>query len=83
MFFIYSDLAPGLDYLIYVIAENGITDQLQLPDRLQSLGTSVTVTTRGGEVTNVTMETGIIRTVVRIVGMGRMSHICNTKCSRL
>ena len=25
----------------------------------------------------------IIRTVVRIVGMGRMSHICNTKCSRL
>ena len=27
--------------------------------------------------------TYIIRTVVRIVGMGRMSHICNTKCSRL
>ena len=27
--------------------------------------------------------TTIIRTVVRIVGMGRMSHICNTKCSRL
>ena len=26
---------------------------------------------------------GIICTVVRIVGMGRMSHICNTKCSRL
>ena len=26
---------------------------------------------------------GIIRTVVRIVGMGRMSHVCNTKCSRL
>ena len=25
----------------------------------------------------------IIRTVVRIVGMGRMSHIYNTKCSRL
>ena len=25
----------------------------------------------------------IIRTVVRIVGMFRMSHICNTKCSRL
>ena len=25
----------------------------------------------------------IIRTVVRIVGMSRMSHICNTKCSRL
>ena len=25
----------------------------------------------------------IIRTVVRIVGMDRMSHICNTKCSRL
>ena len=25
----------------------------------------------------------IIRTVVRIVGMGRMFHICNTKCSRL
>ena len=25
----------------------------------------------------------IISTVVRIVGMGRMSHICNTKCSRL
>ena len=25
----------------------------------------------------------IIRMVVRIVGMGRMSHICNTKCSRL
>ena len=41
-------MAPGLDYLVYVIAENGITDQLQLPDRLQSLGTSVTVTTRGG-----------------------------------
>ena len=48
MYFIYSDLAPGLDYLIYVIAENGITDQLQLPDRLQSLGTSVTVTTETG-----------------------------------
>ena len=46
MFFIYSDLAPGLDYLIYVIAENGITDQV--PDRLQSLGTSVTVTTETG-----------------------------------
>ena len=26
---------------------------------------------------------GIIHTVVRIVGMDRMSHICNTKCSRL
>ena len=25
----------------------------------------------------------LIRTVVRIVGMGRTSHICNTKCSRL
>ena len=25
----------------------------------------------------------IIRTVVRIVGMGHMSHICNTKYSRL
>ena len=25
----------------------------------------------------------IIRTVVRIVGMGRMSHIYNTKCSRI
>ena len=25
----------------------------------------------------------IIRTVVRIVGMGRMSHIYNIKCSRL
>ena len=25
----------------------------------------------------------IIRTVVRIAGMGRMSHIYNTKCSRL
>ena len=48
MFFKYSDLAPGLDYLIYVIAENGITDQLQLPDRLQSLGTSVSVTTETG-----------------------------------
>ena len=45
-FFIYSDLDPGLDYLIYVIAENGITDQV--PDRLQSLGTSVTVTTETG-----------------------------------
>ena len=32
---------------------------------------------------NTTITTNIIRTVVRIVGMGRMSHICNTKCSRL
>ena len=72
MFFIYSDLAPGLDYLIYVIAENGITDQV--PDRLQSLGTSVTVTTRGGEdeqVTTVTMETGIqVCTKVSSPGLG-------------
>ena len=30
-----------------------------------------------------TLYLEIIRTVVRIVGMGRMSHICNTKCSRL
>ena len=57
-----SDLSPDLDYQVYVIAENGITDQV--PDRLQSLGTSVTVTTvtvtRGGEDTTVTvtMETG-------------------------
>ena len=34
--------------------------------------------------TETSIEFGpIIRTVVRIVGMGRMSHICNTKCSRL
>ena len=53
-----SDLSPDLDYQVYVIAENGITDQV--PDRLQSLGTSVTVTTvtRGGEDTTVTMKTG-------------------------
>ena len=39
-----------------------------------------------GQVTQVTSMFGsfIIRTVVRIVGMARMSHIiCNTKCSRL
>ena len=46
MFFYIFRFDPGLDYLIYVIAENGITDQV--PDRLQSLGTSVTVTTETG-----------------------------------
>ena len=83
MFFIYSDLAPGLDYLICVIAENGITDQLQLPDRLQSLGTSVTVTTRGGEdeqVTTVTMETGIqVCTKVSSPGPGTHNNTIHTK----
>ena len=32
---------------------------------------------------NVFMFSCIICTVVRTVGMGRMPHICNTKCSRL
>ena len=34
-------------------------------------------------ITTLSIRRTIIRTVVRIVGMGRMSHICNTKCSRL
>ena len=67
MFFLYSDLAPGLDYLIYVIAENGITDQV--PNRLQSLGTSVTVTT----------ETGIQVSKVSSPGPGTHNNTIHTK----
>ena len=48
-YFFLPDLIPGLDYQVYVISENGITDQV--PDRLQSLGTklSVTFTTTDGD----------------------------------